>query len=253
MNLKAFFVDALARALDLEIATADDVLRYVTPDVLATYLPRPLWARLLAACLGAMRVDAALVVETVGVPNLCEHVPAHILWACISDVARRSLGGTTMETWDATRVTTRPSPVQIAPPPPENPTPAIAPKAKSGPVITVPTRAIPPVSQPMADIHDDLDAERPVAQQQPRASLQPRFRQAGTASGRQVAATPTVVSTVSRRPQAVAPVPAARSARRGATEMETETDVSEISVDDSQLVDWQTSEDTQTAHDDRKR
>src|SRR5204862_6963729 len=83
VNLKAFFVATLSSALDLGIASPDDVLRHVTPDVLAIHLPRPLWARLLTACVGAPRVDAQLVVETIGVPNLCEHIPAPIIWACI--------------------------------------------------------------------------------------------------------------------------------------------------------------------------
>ncbi|HEX8108337.1 MAG TPA: hypothetical protein VF516_11450, partial [Kofleriaceae bacterium] len=93
MNIKAFFVAALSSALDLGIAVPDDVLRHVTPDVLAAHLPRPLWARLLTACVGAPRVDAQLVVETIGVPNLCEHVPAPIIWACIEELALRALGG----------------------------------------------------------------------------------------------------------------------------------------------------------------
>jgi hypothetical protein len=85
MNVKAFLVDALGGALDLGVATPDDVLRHVTPDLLAEYLPRPLWARLLTACLGAPRVDAQLVVETIGVPNLCEHLPSPIIWSVRGD------------------------------------------------------------------------------------------------------------------------------------------------------------------------
>ena len=53
VNLKAFFVAALSSALDLGIAVPDDVIRHVTPEILASYLPKPLWARLLTACLGA--------------------------------------------------------------------------------------------------------------------------------------------------------------------------------------------------------
>ena len=77
MNVKAFFSEALGQALELGIGTPEDVLKHVTPELLATYLPKPLWARLLTACLGASRVDATLVVETIGVPNLCEHIPGH--------------------------------------------------------------------------------------------------------------------------------------------------------------------------------
>ena len=89
VNLKSFFVATLSSALDLGIAVPEEVIRHVTPDVLAAHLPRPLWARLLTACVGAPRVDAQLVVETIGVPNLCEHVPAQIIWDCIQELAQR--------------------------------------------------------------------------------------------------------------------------------------------------------------------
>jgi hypothetical protein len=60
VNVKAFFSEALGQALELGIGTPEDVIKHVTPDLLATYLPKPLWARLLTACLGASRVDATL-------------------------------------------------------------------------------------------------------------------------------------------------------------------------------------------------
>jgi len=87
-----FFVDALAGALELGLGTPDDVLKHVTPDVLAAHLPRPLWAKLLAACLAAPRVDARLVVETIGFPDLCANVPGGILWNIVQDIAVRALG-----------------------------------------------------------------------------------------------------------------------------------------------------------------
>src|SRR5262245_39315916 len=92
VNIKKFFVDALSSAIELNIGTQPDVIKQVTPDILPAHRPRPLWARLLTACLGAPRVDAQLVVETVGIPNLCEHVPSNIIWACISEIGARSIG-----------------------------------------------------------------------------------------------------------------------------------------------------------------
>jgi hypothetical protein len=92
MAITAFFVDALGSALELGVATPDDVLKHVTPDVLAGHLPRPLWSKLIAACLAASRVDAKLVVDTIGVPALCEHVPAGIVWGLLVEVAQRALG-----------------------------------------------------------------------------------------------------------------------------------------------------------------
>ncbi|HEX7839790.1 MAG TPA: hypothetical protein VF469_20080, partial [Kofleriaceae bacterium] len=115
MNLKAFFVAALSSALDLGIATPDDVLRHVTPDVLAIHLPRPLWARLLTACVGAPHVDALLVVETIGVPNLCEHIPAPVIWSCIEELAHRALGGVVVAAPTAGASSSRPNAAAAAP------------------------------------------------------------------------------------------------------------------------------------------
>ena len=91
-ELQRFFVDALSGALELGLATHDDVLKHVTPDVLAAHLPRPLWAKLLGACLAAPRVDARLVVETIGVVDLCANMPGGLLWNVVQDVAMRALG-----------------------------------------------------------------------------------------------------------------------------------------------------------------
>jgi hypothetical protein len=248
VNAKAFFVSALGGALELGVATPDDVLRHVTPEVLAAHLPRPLWARLLTACLGAPKVDAQLVVETVGVANLCEHVPAAIVWGCIADIAARALGKSAdqpaipavptaiVEAKSAPTAAKSSARVPLAPAPPEapkRPTPPPSPSPSAqGP-------AIPPVEQ-----HGDEPTRPPSSQ---------RFRQASTGIGR-------IGNNASgaRRPQAQAapaptpaPAPAQAAARvpgrRGSTEAESETETSvesgdwrgrEIAVDDSQLVDW---------------
>lgn len=92
MSVAAFLTAALESALDNEVATPDDVLRHATPDVLAAHLPRPVWTRLLTACLTASRLDTQLVVETIGVGTLCEHVPPAIMWGCLTEIAHRALG-----------------------------------------------------------------------------------------------------------------------------------------------------------------
>ena len=91
-SFKRFLVDALGGALEHGFAVPDDVLKHVTPDVLAEHLPRPLWAKLITACLAAPKVDARLIVDTIGVADLCANVPATLLWQVIADVAARALG-----------------------------------------------------------------------------------------------------------------------------------------------------------------
>ena len=281
MNLKAFFVVSLQSALDLGIATPDDVLKHVTPHVLAEHLPRPLWARLFTACLGAPKVDAQLVVETIGIPNLCEHVPAQLIWACIWEIGNRSLGRTTDK--DDEPLVLRPKSVTTPPPPP-------APSLGSGPTRSKPLTAPPPDvitkpanppakmgplpsivspagsgSQSLADIVAELDAEaqndsKSSPPSRVRTPTQQRFRQSQTGIGRLAQANNT------RRPQAAAPAPATvgTRTRRGETEVEDEpeTEVARsaeadwrnaLAVEDEQLVDWQASEETLTVADDEPR
>lgn len=282
VNLKAFFVASLQSALDLAIATPDDILKHVTPDVLSTYLPRPLWARLFTACLGAPKVDAQLVVETIGVPNLCEHVPAPLIWACLSEIGNRSLGRKV----DDAPIVLAPRSLASPPPPPQPsshgqpltapppdvitpPASPFAPPPKLGPSIPAPS-ATPAGTgtTSLADIVAELEAEgtrddRPSSSSpsRVRTPTQQRFRQSQTGIGR------LAQQSGARRPQAAAqpatPATPARSPRRGETEVEeaeVETSVNRgddwrnaIAVEEEQLVDWQASEETLTVADDEPR
>ncbi|MBA3459219.1 MAG: hypothetical protein H0T46_04610 [Deltaproteobacteria bacterium] len=280
MNIKAFFVTALSGALELGIATADDVLRHVTPDLLAQHLPRPLWARLLTACIGAPKVDPQLIVETVGVSNLCEHIPTTTIWELIADVAGRSLGngaarepvpltaskgaGPSFET----RTPAKPLSIGSPPPPETRPTPTPPPAAR-GPSIPAPKDAA--ITVGLDDVVAELAAEEVTAPPtRARTATGNRFRQSSTNIGRLAAA-----SQQQRRPQAAVPAaptgtesaterPVAKTARRGETEIEVEveTDVrnaddwrTALAVEDEQLVDWSSSDEptTTTEGDTRKR
>jgi hypothetical protein len=250
--MKAFFVATLSSALDLGIAVPDDVLRHVTPDVLSVHLPRPLWARLLTACVGAPRVDAQLVVETIGVANLCEHIPAPIIWACIEELAMRALGGVVIATpavssrpnaAAATAPTSRPIPLATPPPPT-----AEVRAAPSAPIAVGPS-----IPAPSAAETDDRQGRVPPSQ---------RFRQSNTGIGR-------LAATSARRPQAhaaPAPTPApvephvepSRAAplprfKRGETQSDDNDSETFIggkdewkNVDDEQLVDWSAADETVT-------
>lgn len=263
VNLKAFFVASLSSALDLGLAVPEDVLRHVTPDVLAEHLPRPLWARLLTACVGAPRVDAQLVVETIGVPNLCEHVPAPILWACIEELALRALGGVVIAAPAQAASSSRPNaatapvsrPIPLPTPPPPAELRAAAPAA--------PAAVGPSIPAPVGDGEADAGRSRLPPSQ--------RFRQSSTGVGR-------LASTAARRPQAhtaPAPPPPApeppvdRSAslprvKRGQTESDYDLETfvggrddwkNALAVEDEQLVDWSAADETVTNGDElgRKR
>jgi hypothetical protein len=272
VNVRPFLVDALGAALELGIGTPDDVLRHITPDVLATHLPRPLWARLLTAALGAPRVDAQLVVETVGVANLVEHVPGAIVWACVAELGARSLGrapeafaaaaalrtsngAAAMVGSPAAAVGSGPAPASspatsreparsvLAPPPEPAPAPRALEPAPTPPV-SIPS---PAVNQPLADLVSELDQDdRPIVAK-PRTTTGQRFRPSSTGVGGRLG---------SRRPMAsAAPAPApapppARSSRRVATEVTDEPVLAtDLDVDDSQLVEWRASETTNATDD----
>lgn len=264
VNLKAFFVAALSSALELGIAAPDDVLRHVTPDVLAANLPRPLWARLLTACVGAPHVDAQLVVETIGVPNLCEHIPAPILWSCIEELAERALRGVVVAA-PATGTPSRPNaavtspvsrPVPLTTPPPPPPAPPAEPR------LTPPAMPVvvgPSIPSPVPGGEGEGDAARS------RLAPGQRFRPSNTGIGR-------LAANNARRPQAQAaptpppaepPAPLPR-AKRGQTESDFDLEIhvsgkddwkNALAVEDEQLVDWSAAEETSTSGDElgRKR
>jgi len=280
VNLKAFFVDALTSALDQRVATPDDIVRHVTPEVLSVHLPRPLWARLLTACLGAPKVDAQLVVDTIGLPNLCEHVPTAIVWGCIAEIATCALTGAAPEaivTRAAAATPARAIPL-ATPPPPEliaTPPPAPATVAPSGSGRTaLPSlfdRGIPPAgSDPVGDVVASLEQDSARSARLESDDRSPtrsrtitgqRFRQNNTGIGR-LASSPLSA----RRPQAQAPAPAPAAtppptARRGQTDadvLDLETDIKDdwknaLAVEDEQLVEWQASDETLTVTEDTGR
>ncbi len=258
MNAKAFLSDALGQALELGIGTPDDVLKHVTPEILATYMPKPLWARLFTACLGASRVDAQLVVETLGIPNLCEHVPASILWQCIAEIAARSLGQSysapppilTRSRISEPSIAVAPavsvSSSMLAPPPDAMEAPVPAGTQPGG---------VPGIPSPLNDLISELEQDdRPSAPSRARTPTSQRFRTSNTGIGRLGQTQQSAQQ--QRRPQAPVP-PAPGRPRRTGTEVEdVETQVGdevrarEIAVDDSQLVDWQSSETTSSTDED---
>jgi hypothetical protein len=180
-----------------------------------------------------------LIVETIGVPNLCEHVPSQIVWGCIAEMGARSIG-----------IQSEVAPAQtqsgrvIPPPPSERASSSVITSAAApvaiGPSIPAPTPTA-AADQPLADVITELEQDEQ-RNLRPRTATGSRFRQSHTQSGR----TPLGAS---RRPQAAAtPASPIRTPRRTGTDVvepEPETRVesdwrgADIPVDDSQLVDWQ--------------
>lgn len=86
-----FLGTSIASGLELEMLTADDVILFVSMDVLAHHLPAELKARLIAAALKASDMTTSLVLDTLGVADIVEHAPAPLLWQIIELGATRAL------------------------------------------------------------------------------------------------------------------------------------------------------------------
>jgi hypothetical protein len=89
---RRFLYEVIGMGLELEAVTPEDVIRHITPEVLAHHLPVALKAKLLHASLNAERMTPALIVESVGIEALVEHSPMPALWAVIRGAVERQLG-----------------------------------------------------------------------------------------------------------------------------------------------------------------
>lgn len=89
---RRFLYECIGMGLELETVTPDDVIRHITPEVLAHHLPVALKAKLLHASLNAERMTPALIVESIGVEGLVENSPMPALWAVIRGAVERQLG-----------------------------------------------------------------------------------------------------------------------------------------------------------------
>lgn len=88
---RSFLEVALAVGLECDIISPSDVLRHIPAEVLAERLPSEQKTRLIAASIKAGRMDPNLVFETLEVGVFAEHMPMHMLWACIEEAAGRVL------------------------------------------------------------------------------------------------------------------------------------------------------------------
>jgi hypothetical protein len=77
----------LEEALRLGVLSPADILRHMTPAVLATDLPPALVASILQAGLDNAGFEPEVVVKTLGPDNLAEHLPLPLLWSCLHEAA----------------------------------------------------------------------------------------------------------------------------------------------------------------------
>jgi hypothetical protein len=103
---RKWFAVLLDEGLRLGVLSPEDVLRHVTPGVLATDLPPDLVASILQAGLDNQSFDPALVVQTLGAENLAAHAPLPLIWACLDQAAGQIIKEQTMQKGGRTRINT---------------------------------------------------------------------------------------------------------------------------------------------------
>lgn len=92
MDSKRNFLEvALSVGMETQIIAPADVLRHIAPDVVASHLPDDAKTALLAASIKAGKMDPNLVFETLSPQVFAEHMPVHMLWACLAEAATRVL------------------------------------------------------------------------------------------------------------------------------------------------------------------
>ena len=86
-NRRQWMSILLEEGLRLGVLEPADLLGHMTPSVLATDLPPAVVASLLQAGLSGGGFNADVVISTLGVPTLAEHLPHSVIWACVSQAA----------------------------------------------------------------------------------------------------------------------------------------------------------------------
>lgn len=225
-DLQLFLLASLRIARDEGLLTAGDILRHITPEVMAAHLPRAIWAKLLGALVSGGKADADAVMGAIDLDTIVEHVPTPIACAVLLDVgnAQFAAGGahsTPAATWGSATASSKAGPteatVAVAAVRPSQ----AAEAAARGPVAARPSAQWSRVSAP-----------NPTAAAMSAPSVVPGRR-------------PQSAATVRAKPPTIEPKPAMA---------DVELDLGEERLDAAELIDWNpTSEATVNFDDKRKR
>jgi hypothetical protein len=112
---RKWFAVLLEEGLRLGVLSPEDVLRHVTPGVLATDLPPDLVASILQAGIDNNSFDPALVVRTLGAEKLAAHVPLPLIWACLDQAAGQIIKEQTLQKGGRTRINTPEAEIVVEP------------------------------------------------------------------------------------------------------------------------------------------
>jgi hypothetical protein len=86
---RQWFASVLSRALESELITPADVIRFLPPEEFVAASPRPVIADLIKAALGRSSFDAALVLEHITPAVIADNLETSLVWDCIGEAAAR--------------------------------------------------------------------------------------------------------------------------------------------------------------------
>jgi hypothetical protein len=88
-SARQWFSSIVSRALESELITPSDVLRFLTPAEFVAEAPKAVMAKLIESALGRGSFDAALVLDHITPIVIAEHLETSFVWECISEAAAR--------------------------------------------------------------------------------------------------------------------------------------------------------------------
>jgi len=117
---REFLRRAVDAALTTGVLTPKEVIAHIDATVLVQHFPDDLNSKLLETSLTAGRIDAAMIIDVMGVPALATHAPLPVLWACLAQAGEKSSEAAPQVAAD-TRPTARTVPPRPAPAPTQPP------------------------------------------------------------------------------------------------------------------------------------
>ncbi|MBK9070219.1 MAG: hypothetical protein IPL79_04350 [Myxococcales bacterium] len=225
-DLQLFLLTSLRIARDEGFLTAADILRHITPEVMAAHLPRAIWAKLLGALVTGGKADAEAVMGAIDLDTIVTHMPTEISAAMLLDVGGAQFGtagahSVPAATWGAATSSSKAGPTEATVAVPAVRPSQAAEAAARGPVVARPSAQWSRVSAP-----------NPTAAAMSAPSVVPGRR-------------PQSAATVRAKPPTIEPKPAMA---------DVELDLGEERLDAAELIDWNpTSEATASFDEKRKR
>ena len=80
----------MAAALDHNVLQPEDVIRHVTPAILAAHLPPDVMSNVLAASLTAGQMTPEVILRSAGPGVLSRYIPPDVLWQAVTEAAKRA-------------------------------------------------------------------------------------------------------------------------------------------------------------------